>query len=232
MIATYSRTGGRGLPPEAESLAVNDDGALDLRRSSGTPAVGRFDGRLSSDEADRLRELAAAAAAAGSIDAPMVPDSSLVTVGAGGATARFGDGAPPSGQWAALAEVLAGWLDRRLDEPVAAVALVLADDGRSARLEHRGSRPAAVDLSGLVVRAVLWKGYYELVGEWASSSAPGADARMTAEPGWSVEVPFEHGFEFGPGRTLHASASFGLATDEGPIVPVLASVAPAIPSTG
>ena len=82
------------------------------------------------------------------------------------------------------------------------------------------------------MRAVVWKGYYELAGEWASSSAPGADARMTAEPGWSVEVPFNHVFELGPGRTLHASAAFGLAVGDELMTPVLASVAPAIPPEG
>jgi hypothetical protein len=55
---------------------------------------------------------------------------------------------------------------------------------------------------------------------------------MTVEPGWSVDVPFEHGLELGPGRTLLASATFGLAVRDGPLVPVLASVAPAIPYEG
>jgi hypothetical protein len=232
VIATYSRTGGRGLPPEAESLAVADDGSLDIRRTSGTPAVGRFGGRLSGEEAAALLRLAAAAEAAGSVDAAMLPDSSLVTIGVGGATARFGDGAPPAGPWAALTDALVALLDGRLGEPVAAVELVLGDGGTSARLEHRGSEPVAIDLSALEVRAVLWKGYYELVAEWVSASAPGADARTTAAPGWSVDVPFEHGFELGPARTLHASASFGLATDGGEAEPVLASVAPAIPPGG
>jgi hypothetical protein len=232
VIATYSRTGGLGLPPEAESLAIDDDGSIDLRRTSGTPAVGRFGGRLEASEFANLAELAAAAAAAaGSVDAQMPPDSSLVTVGAGDAVARYGDGAPPAGPWAELGQALAGLLDTRLDEPIAAIELVLADGGRSARLEHRGTAAVAVDLSSLVVRAVLWRGYYELVAEWASESAPGADARMTADPGWSVDVPFDHGLELGPGRTLHASALFGLGIDEGPVVPVLASVAPPIPAS-
>jgi hypothetical protein len=232
VIATYSRTGGRGLPPEAESLAIDDDGSIDLWRTSGTPAVGRFDGRLAADEIARLREVASAAEAARSVEVQMLPDASLVTVGAGAATARFGDGGPPPGPWGQLSAALADLLDRRLEEPVAAVALVLGADGRAARLEHRGSQAVAVDLSELVVRAVLWKGYYELAGEWASPSAPGADARMTAEPGWSVDVPFDHGFELGAGRTLHASAAFGLALGDEPTTPVLASVAPAIPPEG
>ena len=229
MIASYSRTGGLGPPPESESLTVDDDGSLQIRRSSGTPAVGRFRGRLTPDETDRVRALAAAAEGEGSVDAMILPDSSLVTVGAGSETARYGDGAPPPGAWGELGEVLAELLDRRLEAPVAAIELVLGDDERSARLEHRGDDALAVDLSSLAVRAVLWKGYYELVGEWSSASPPGADARMTAKPGWSVDVPFDHPFEPGPGQTLHASALFGLGVGGGPISPVLASVAPAIP---
>ncbi|HET9347442.1 MAG TPA: hypothetical protein VFO05_17240 [Candidatus Limnocylindrales bacterium] len=232
MIATYSRTGGRGLPPEAEFLAIADDGSIDLRRTSGTPAVGRFDGRLGASERAHLGALAAAAAAAGSVDARMPPDSSLVTMSAGDAAARYGDGAPPAGPWAELGQALAGLLDTGLDEPIAAIELVIADGGRSARLVHRGTEAVAVDLSGLAVRAVLWQGYYELVGEWAAPVAPGADARTTASPGWSVDVPFEHGLELRPARTLHASALFGLGVDDGPIVPVLASVAPALPPGG
>jgi hypothetical protein len=231
MIATYSRTGGMGVPPEAESIAIGDDGAIDLRRTSGTPAVGRFGGRLSADEVARLRSLAEAAAVTGSVNVTTIPDASLVVVSAGEATARYGDGAPPPGPWAELGNELADLLDRRLDDPVAAIELVIVEDERTARLEHRGSEAVAVDLSGLAVRAVLWQGYYELAAEWTSSLAPGADARTTAEQGWSVDVPFEHGFELGPGRTLHASAMFGLGVDGGPVVPVLASVAPAIPPT-
>ena len=229
MIATYNRNGGLGVPPEAESIAVADDGVLDVRRTSGTPAVGWFDGRLSEEETAHLRALADAAAAAGSVSAQLLPDSSLVTVEAGGAVARYGDGAPPPGPWAELGNALADLLDRRLGDPVAAIELVLGEEARSARLEHRGLAAVAVDLSGLAVRAVLWQGYYELLAEWAAPVTPGADARTTAGPGWAVEVPFEHGFDLGPGRTLHASALFGLGIDDGPIAPALASVAPAIP---
>jgi hypothetical protein len=233
VIATYGRTGGFGAgPPEAEFLSVEDDGRLEIRRTTGTPAVGLFGGRLVGEDLDLVLELAAAAEAAGPVEKPILPDASILTVTAGSATALFGAGSMEQGAWTDLVHALEWWLDRRLDEPVAAVELVLGADGRSARLEQAGSEPVAVDLSSLAVKAVLWKGYYELVAEWNAASAPGADARMTVEPGWTVDVPFEHGLELGPGRTLHASATFGLAVRDGPLVPVLASVAPAIPYEG
>lgn len=228
MIASLSRTGGRGQPPESEFLEINEDGSLSLQRSTGTPLVGRFGGSLEGADLARVRELAGAAEAAGSVDATQMPDSSLVTVQAGGAVARFGDGAPPAGPWSALAEALATLLDSRLDTPIAAIELVLSHGGRAARLEHRGSASLEVDLSALTVRAVLWKGYYELAGEWQSDGGRRAGGHVRAEKGWSIDLPFGHGFELDPGRTLHASATFALVEGDA-VLPVLAAVSPAIP---
>ncbi len=230
MIVTFSRTGGRGLPPESEFLEIADDGSLAIQRSSGTPRVGRFGGHLAEAELKRIRELAVAADATGSIDAIQPPDSSLVTVTVGDATARFGDGAPPPGPWSALAEALGSLLDGRLDEPIAAIELVVGDRGHAARLEHRGTEALVVDLSDLTVRAVLWKGYYELEGEWQSEVGRRAEPTR-AEHGWSIGLAFDHGFELGEGRTLHASAAFGLVENDRS-QPLLAAVSPPIKPPG
>jgi hypothetical protein len=230
MIVTFSRTGGRGQPPESEFLEIDDDGSLAIRRSSGTSRVGRFGGHLAGAELTRMEALAAAAEATGSIDAIQLPDSSLVTVNIGDAIARFGDGDPPSGAWSSLTEALGSLLDGRLDEPIAAIELVVGDHGHAARLEHQGTEALVVDLSDLTVRAVLWKGYYDLEGEWQSGAGRRAEPTRV-ERGWSIDLPFDHGFELGVGRTLHASAAFGLVEDDRR-QPVLAAVSPPIEPPG
>jgi hypothetical protein len=228
---SYSRTGGRQAPAEFEQLRIAADGSLDIWRSVGSPLVGRLDGQLHSDALETVAELARAAAAAGSTDELMPPDASKVVVSVGDdATARFGDGAPPDGPWTPLAEKLRELLDSELDAPIAAIELVIEDDGRSARLVHRGDQPVSLDLSALEVSAVLWMGYYEGMSKWAAEPQQRAGA-VVAAPGWSMQLPFDHGLELGTGRTLHASTRFGLAGPDGQI-PVEAAVRPAIPYPG
>lgn len=231
MIASLSRTGGRGQPPESEFLEIGDDGSLSIRRSTGTPRVGQFGGSLEAAELERIGELARAAGEAGSIDSIQPPDASQVTIQAGDATARFGDGSPPDGPWSALAEALASIIDSRLDSPIGAIELVVSEGGRAARLEHRGSEMVEVDLSELTVRAVLWRGYYELAGEWQTDAGQRDDGRIRAGLGWSVDLPFDHGFDLGEGRTLHASATFALVEGDRTL-PVLAGVSPPIKPPG
>jgi hypothetical protein len=206
MIA-YHRTGGRvaeGQPPDDEHLEV-DGSDFALERRSGAPAVGRFGGPLDDPVVDELDDLAAAVTGDG--DGPSRPDAAAVEVRAGDRVGRFGQGSAPDDAWAALERRLEQLTGELVASPVAAIALEIAEDGRSARLVHRGTEPVEVDLSDVQVHAFLWKGYYEPAGEWRGAEAGGPE---TAGRGWAHELPFDHGLPVGPDTTLQVEVRFGL----------------------
>jgi hypothetical protein len=103
--------------------------------------------------------------------------------------------------------------------PQAAIGLELLDGGRAARLVHQGSDNLRLNLSGLTVRAVLWEGYNK-AGDWRASDLPaGATDQINAGPGWSFDLPFDHGFDIAAGQEVVAYVTFA-AFDGEQAIPV------------
>jgi hypothetical protein len=224
MKITYRRAGGHMPPPDRELLTIQDDGSFTLWRSVNTPACGRFAGQLTLDQWNALQAEGAAAAQAGSMARPILPDSAIETIQVGDSVARLGHTDTPDGAWGNLVTHCRSLVTDLLDAPQAAVVLEVAPGAAGARLVHRGGRPISVDLSRLAVRAVLWGGYYEQRGnwQWAAPLAPGArgergtgPGRVEAGPGWSLDLNFAHGFTPGADEVVHTYVTFSVFDQEG-----------------
>jgi hypothetical protein len=225
LIVRLRRLGGRVPPPDNEHLDVAPDGEFSMWRSTNTGVAGRFAGRLDPEELAGLQAEARQASVAGDLEVQPFPDASIETVEVQGARAELGR--DTDGPWAPLVGRVHRLLDELTAAPLAAIALEVDRDGRRARLVHRGSRPLWLDLSGLSSRAVLWGPNWWLLQDWRSGSGEdgaaeeggGATARgrVEAGPSWSMELPFGHGFEPGPDRTLQGFAELVLIEREVPV---------------
>jgi hypothetical protein len=234
LIVRLRRLGGRVPPPDNEHLDVAPDGEFSMWRSTNTGIAGRFAGRLDPDELAALSAEARQASAAGDLEVQPFPDASIETVEVQGARAELGGDA--DGPWAPLVARLHRLLDELTAAPLAAIALEVDQDGRRARLVHRGSQPLRLDLSGLSSRAVLWGPNWWLLQDWRSgtgddgAAGPGAGASergpVQAALSWSMELPFGHGFEPGPDRTLQGFAELVLIEREVPVPVGLMATSP------
>lgn len=209
MTILYRLVGGRREPVNDERLEIEDE-QFTMWRSVGTAIVGRFAGRLPDATARELAAAAEQARLAAVLRTETPPDAPIETVDLGdGKVTRLGQGDESEGPWAVLVRRLRTLADELLDQPTAAIALEVADDGRSARLVHRGNQPVGIDLSAVRVAAYAWKGYYEPAGRWKLGpiAVAGADK---AEPGWNLELPFDHDLTLGRGRSLQVAVDFAL----------------------
>ena len=215
MKISYRRTGGWKPPQDNERLDIQDDGIFTMWRSVGwatNPAtpVGRFAGRLSEGELTTLQREASSAAQAGDIQIMITPDAPVEAIQVGGAKAVLGANDQPGGAWGPLVEHLRRLLAELTASPRAAVSVQVSDDGKKARLVHLGDEPLRLDLSTLSVRAVLWEDYDRL-GDWSAPPRAAGDGHLSdvrAGPGWSVDLPFSHGFEVRPGSAVVAYVNF------------------------
>jgi hypothetical protein len=219
---TYRVDGGRRPSPAHERLVVEADGTFTMWRSLATlttPASpgGRFGGRLTDGVAGRLRDAAAAATAAGDLDAGATPDGAVQQVSLDGATGRAGMHAEVGGPWGDLLGGLQEQLSALAGQPVAAVAVSVEADASAARLRLLGSEPLRLDLGNADVRVVLWHQGTK-TGDWRS--APLGAGTVEAESGWSYELPFDHGLERRGEDHLDVYVSLQ-AADGDRIVPVL-----------
>lgn len=212
MIVRFQRVGGRVPPPDRESLQVDDDGSFVLWRSTYSPVVGRFAGRLASAEITRLREEAEQAEAAGPQEMLPPPDGAVETFAVGEASATLGQHQRPDGAWAVLVDDVRRIVRDKIDEPAAAIGL--EHDGPEARLVHRGIETVDVDLGNAVIRVVQWDRNNEKIGDW-SSRATGA--RASAGPGWSFALPFDHGLAERADAKLHVYVGFILYDGKVPV---------------
>jgi hypothetical protein len=224
LTVSIVRSGGRTAPPDRERLEIADDGTFTMWRSVRSPAVGRFAGRLDGPNAERMRGLAAAAAALDPPAGKQLPGAATETITVDGVSLRTGSSGGPDGPWGDLVGALRALLRELVTQPAAAIALEVANDGSSAKLVHRGEDEIDVDLSALTVRAVVWGPGWEQRGEWSSDE--GGPARTTAGPGWSYDLPFGHGLTVNPGDALHAFARFGLFDGDAGVA-AMASLDPA-----
>lgn len=192
----YYRHGGDRSPADREILEIGADGAFTMWRTIGAntypPApVGSYAGRLPARRLTALGRAAAAAAATGALSLTPLPDASLESIDADGVRAEMGSGTVPKGPWGTLAGKLRSLLGDLTAFPRAVAQVEVAPDGRAARLVQHGPEALRLDLSPLAVEAVLWrKGNAEAF--W--SAPPASFGEVTAGPGWSLDLPFDHGF--------------------------------------
>jgi hypothetical protein len=215
----YVLTGGRSIPGHDERLEI-DGGRFRLRRTTGGPVVGRFSGELPPTAARSVDAAADAVRGSTSLHLSMSPGASRETIEADGTTIEGDlDDAPEA--WSALVERLRDLVDRLVDAPEAAIALEVDEDGRGARLVHRGSKAVEVDLSETRIAVSAWHGYYEPAGRWERGPLT-VEAPATAEPGWRAELPFEHDLPTGDGFSLQVETTFAIRDDDGwrPVGPV------------
>ena len=212
MKVSYLRSGhGRSAVPEHEWLEV-DGSTFRAWRQVARRAVGRFAGELTADELAGLTDALHACEAAEPAEPPMpAPGASMVVLDVDGTSVQFGDGSPPSGPWAQLAGVCEKLCDAIIDRPVAAVCIVVDDDG--ARLEHRGDDDVDADLSGASFVAVAWQGWYDEAGRQAGDFA---GVHEQASPGWSATIPVDLRQLAGDGITIHVTVTFALGTERDP----------------
>ncbi|HEY1485113.1 MAG TPA: hypothetical protein VGF84_03350, partial [Micromonosporaceae bacterium] len=185
MIASWFRAGGSNVPRDAESLSVDDDGTFHLWRAVGATAAGRFSGTV-----DPAPLTSAASAVDGDLAAPQRPGVGIETITVGDRRADVGTGSPVEGAWAELFDRMRRLSDELIDQPAAAIGLQV--DGASCTLMHLGTDDVQVVLGSLQLRADLWEGWYVPAGSWVAPSFDG-EATVTAGPGWSMPLPFEHG---------------------------------------
>ena len=226
MMVEFWRRGGRVAPPDREYLAVDDQGNFRLWRSVNVPVVGQFVGLLSTTEQTRLQAEVAAANQTGSIRLVPLPDSAIETVTIGSVQASLGHTDQPDGAWGTLISHLRQLMDQLTNAPQAALALEVDGQGRSARIIHRGPDAVKGDLHSVMIRAVLWGGYYEMMGNWHTTQA-GASSPLMMTPGWSLDLVFDHGFTLEKGQVIHTYVRFDLYDGAG-IVPVSLVHAPLI----
>ena len=221
-LVLFSRSGGRMPPRDRERLEIFQDGAFKMWRSIGAasqPAspVGLFQGKVPTEQWERIAPLAAAAARAGSLEIVPVPDAAVDSIEIGSVQARLGQHDQPQGAWGQLAAALRDALGTLTSQAQAAISLEVSPDGRRASLRHLGTQPLRLDLSKLQVRAVLWQGYAKL-GDWRpTGTAVELTGRLEAAPGWTLNLPFNHGFDPQPGQAVAAYVVLTLFDGQQPI---------------
>lgn len=222
MNISYQRSGGRRPPRDNESLQIADDADFTMWRSVGAAtypatAIGRFAGRLTSDVHEALAKECAGAAGAGNLTLTPKPDGALETITVDSVRASLGANDDPTGPWEPLVTHLRQLLGDLTAQPRAAIAAHIEPDGASARLVHLGTEQLRLDLTALTVRAVLWRNYTTL-GDWRAPNA-GRPGETTAAPGWSLDLPFDHGFTIPEGTSVRVYVTFG-AFNDAVLVPV------------
>jgi hypothetical protein len=217
-VIALRRSGGMRLLQLHEVLEIAPDGAFSMWRSVSTatpqPApIGRFGGRLADAQVQALSEAAKRATAEGARKWRVIPDSPVDRFEVDGAEATLGMRDAGEGAWQELIALVRPLLDELTRAPRAAIALQL--DG-GATLVHQGTEPLRLDLSELAVHAHQ-RGESRSEGTW---SAPRADhGEVVAQPGWRLELPFEHGFEVRSGDRITADVTFA-AHDGEHLIPV------------
>lgn len=209
MKVSYLRSGlGRSVVAEHEWFEA-DGSTFRASRQVARRAVGRFAGELTADELASLEEALHACEAAEPAEPPMpAPGASMVAIDIDGTSVQFGDGDPPSGPWARLADVCEKLVDAVVDRPVAAICVVVDDDG--ARLEHCGDDDVDIDLSDASFVAVAWQGWYDEAGR-LEGRFEGSSEQVG--PGWSIDIPVDLTQLAGDHVTIHVTVTFTIGAD-------------------
>ena len=201
-----------------EILTIEGDGSFTMWRSVGMAAslpspIGRFGGSLDDDELAALLAAVKQAQSEGSRSWTVAPDSPEDRIEVDGVEATLGLHDQGDGAWKELLGRLRPLLGELTYSPRAAIKLEVGDD---AVLVGQGPEALKIDLSRLSVRADHWRDG-ESLGSWeASDQDLGA---VETGPGWQLRLPFEHGFDVGPGDRLIVRVGFA-AYDGDELVPV------------
>jgi hypothetical protein len=201
------------MPQLDESLDIAADGSFSMWRSVGSASplpspIGSFAGRLSPEQSLELSAAAEQAAAAGSQTRLVSPDSPVDRLRVGDAEATLGIRDLGEGAWRTLAALVRPLLKELTTSPVAAIDL---DVGDEAKLVYEGSESLQVDLATLALEAVQWRGD-DAVARWKAQDH--AEEELIAGPGWSRELPFDHGFELQEGDRISVRATFAARRGE------------------
>jgi hypothetical protein len=203
MLVTYGRSGGGRTGPD--ELVIDGDGTFELWRSSHAGPVGRFAGTLDDDTLGSLRAEVDAATTAGPLEEGVrLPGGRTEEIRSGDLAVVMPD-EDPGGPWGVLAARLRGLLDELTAFPAAAVALEVRDDG--ATLRHSGTEPLTLRLGDLGVHVIRYGPGYARQDEWRSPPAAGASEPVAAQPGWSLDLPFDHGLPVQPDDALQVVVS-------------------------
>lgn len=205
---TYTRSGGQGDPPQAESITIADDGSFEAMRSVGVAAAGRFAGDLPDELVSRVAAATAAVEGAAAPDAELMPGAPRETIAIGGAGAV--DVSRASGQpWMDLRTVLMEALDAVVSAPADALVLTVTAEPPSVRLETVGDAAIEGSHDSLVATALLWSEDWEEKARAEVSLTPGEDAPLSASLAPS------------PGDRLQVSVTLTMRTSPGqPATPV------------
>lgn len=211
---TYTRSGGQGDPPQAESITIAGDGTFEAVRAVGVAAAGRLAGRLPDELASRVDDASAAVEGAPAPDADLLPGAPRETISIGGAAPV--DVSRASGQpWMDLRTVLMEALDAAASSPADGVVLHVTSDPPAARLEVVGDA-ALEGSSGVVGTALLWSADWDEKGRAEVSLTPGEDvalpAELTPSPGDRLQVDVTLAFRTSPDRPVTRAQLSAAAT--------------------
>jgi hypothetical protein len=218
-MITYQRKGGLRPPPNNETLRIKEDGTFTLWRSVSLASIppspiGRFSGVLAEDLHLQLQDAARTATASGNLAILPRPDSVIESIDLPGAKATLGIHDQAGGPWGRLIGLLRPLLGDLTRFPRAAIALEVLDNGQAARLIVRGADPLRLDLSKLEVQAILWRND-SLEGRWSAAAASNSTlAPLTANAGWALDLPFDHGFAITADSRVVAYAYFDVFDGE------------------
>lgn len=206
----FERRGG-SAPRDDEELAIAEDGSFTARRTIGGPRIGAFEGKLPAAALARLKRLVADAGEAGdlTVSTPRHGATEVLTVG--GHTLTTGSNETPAKPWQALIKHVRALLEDQVTERPRAV-LELVADRQVARLVHVGADPIDVEIGGVTVDAIRRSDDGAVLSRWRGRR----DDRLvdngetlvatlewvTARPGWSAPLPFNHPLELAPGDWL------------------------------
>jgi hypothetical protein len=211
-------------PSDDEELTLSDDGTFTARRTIGGQRIGRFGGTLADGHFNGLRAAAEAVASADDLTLPTPRDGATETLTVGGRTLQTGSNEVPPNPWRALIGRVRELLKAEVvNSPRAAVELVA--DTRTARLVHAGDGPIDVDLGSVLVKVIRVADEGGVLGRWngrpAGSLVDNGETMVptprwvTAGPGWSAPLPFDHPLELAPGDMFQVWVDIPIRDGEG-----------------
>jgi hypothetical protein len=208
---SFERQGGR-RPADDEELLVAENGAFRARRTVGGRSIGTFEGVLPAAALRRLRTAVDALAGASNVEIPTPGHGATEVLAVAGLTLTSGSNETAPRPWRTLQRAVRRLLqDEVIDHPSAALTLVA--DRRRARLEHAGEHEIDLDRAGLQISVVHVGPDEAVVDRWSAGPAGSEPDRVTARPGWRLDLPFDHGFRLRPGAWLQVRVEVPIRLD-------------------
>ncbi len=216
ILLVFSRSGGRP-PADDELLELRADGTYLARRTVGGARIGTFADRLGVEDMATIGGEVAVCRSSGAmwLETPRDGATETISLGEDGeAGASLGSNARPAGPWGTLVNHLRLLIDQVADHPMAALELV-ADTGH-ARLVAIGVEPFDLDGATIACSVTRILGSGVPVDRWGSAAVDPATtppAWQRVYPGWSYDLPFDHGIDLGPGDWLQVRTMVTIRAD-------------------